>query len=265
MKWLASIVAIAVASLVSGAAAEGIPAQARAALAPTGKLRVALLTLPHMALRDPVTGQFTGVIVDLGRELAEQLDVPVEFAAANSNVVAVDRVRDGQADVTFLVGLPGLAAQIDFGAPYIGYETSFLVPANSAIRGLDDIDAPGRRIIVPEKSAIEAKLRQTLKGVELIGMPIAIGSAQRVVEMLKNGEADAYSNLIHLLSLTLPVLPEWRIVPGSYMTTVFSVGYPKDRPAGANYANRFIEEMKKSGFIQQAIERANLQGAAVPK
>ena len=96
-------------------------------------------------------------------------------------------------------------------------------------------------------------------------MPIAIGSAHRVIEMPKNGEADAYSNLTHLLSLTQTDLPGWRIVPGSYMITVFSIGYQKDRPAGANYANKFIEEMKKSGFIQQAIERANLKGAVVPK
>jgi hypothetical protein len=34
---------------------------------------------------------------------------------------------------------------------------------------------------------------------------------------------------------------------------------------GADYANQFIEEMKKSGFIQQAIERANLKGAVVPR
>jgi hypothetical protein len=44
-----------------------------------------------------------------------------------------------------------------------------------------------------------------------------------------------------------------------------SIGYPKGRPAGAAYANQFIEEMKKSGFIQQAIERANLKGAVVPR
>ena len=49
------------------------------------------------------------------------------------------------------------------------------------------------------------------------------------------------------------------------MMTVFSIGYAKDRPAGANYANKFIEEMKANGFIQQAIERANLKGAVVPK
>jgi len=265
MKWSWSSVVIAITLFGTGAAAQDIPAQARAALAPTGKLRVALLPLPHMALRDQLTGQFTGVIVDLGREMAKRLDVPVEFAAANSNVAAVDQVKNGQADITFLVGLPALAAQIDFGRAYIEYETSFLVPANSPIRGLDDVDAPGRRIIVPEKSAIEAKLSQTLKHVKLIGVPIAIGSAQRVVEMLKNGEADAYSNLTHLLSLTQANLPGWRIMPGSYMMTVFSIGYPKDRPAGADYANKFIEEMKEHGLIQQAIERANLKGAVVPK
>ena len=56
---------------------------------------------------------------------------------------------------------------------------------------MDDIDTPGFRIIVPEKGVAQAKLSQTLKNVKLIGVPIAIGSANRVVEMLKNGEADA--------------------------------------------------------------------------
>ena len=265
MKWLSGFIVFAVASSGSGVGAQDAPEQARADLAPTGKLRVALFPLSHIAVRDKETGQFSGVVVDLSRELAKRLNVPVEFATANSNLAAVDQIKNDQADLTFLVGLPALAAQIDFGAAYIAYETTVLVPANSPIRSLDDVDAPGRRIIAPEKSAIEAKLSQTFKNVKLIGVPIAIGSANRVVEVLKKGEADAYSNLTHLLSLTQTDLPGWRIVPGSYMMTVFSIGYPKDRPAGATYANQFIEEMKKSGFIQQAIERAKLKGAVVPK
>ena len=264
MKWLAGILCTAVVLSACGVAAQGVTAQARSALAPAGKLRVALLPLPHMAVRDS-TGQFTGVIVDLGRELAKRLDVPVEFVAANSNVDAVDQVRNGQADVTFLVSLPPLAAQIDFGATYIGYETSFLVSANSPVQGIHDIDIPGLRILVPESGVSMVRLRQSLTKVKLIGVPIAVGSAGRVIEMLKSGEADVYSNLTHLLSLTQVSLPGWRIVPGSYMLTVFSVGYAKDRPAGASFANQFIEEMKANGFIRQAIERANLKGAVVPK
>jgi polar amino acid transport system substrate-binding protein len=265
MKWLANIIVIALVSFGSAAVAQEAPQSARAALAPTGKLRIALLPLPHMALRDQSTGQFSGVIVDLSRELAKRLDVPADFTAASSNVAAVDQVRNGQADVTFLVGLPALATQIDFGPAYIAYETSFLVDANSPVRQFNDVDALGLRVIAPENSAIEAKLRQAFKNVKFIGVPIAIGSAQRVVDMLKNGEADAYSNLVHLLSLTQTNLPGWRILPGSYMSTAFSIGYPKDRPAGATYAGQFIEEMKASGFIRRAIERANLRGAVVPK
>ena len=265
MKWLSPFIVFAVASSGPGAVAQNVPSQGRADLAPTGKLRVALLPLPHIAVRDKDSGDFKGVVVDLSHELARRLNVPVEFVTVNSNVSAVDHIKNGEADFTFLVGLPALATQIDFGVAYIEYETSFLVPANSPIRGVDDIDAPGFRIIVPENGVAHAKLSQTLKNVKLIGLPIAIGSANRVVEMLKNGEADSYSNLTHLLSLTQTDLPGWRIVPGSYMMTVFSIGYPKGRPAGATYANQFIEEMKKSGFIQQAIERANLKGAVVPR
>jgi polar amino acid transport system substrate-binding protein len=265
MKWLSPFIVFAVASSGPGAVAQDTPSKARTDLAPTGKLRIALLPLPHIAVRDKDPGDFKGVVIDLSRELAKRLNVPVEFVTVNSNVSAVDHVKNGEADFTFLVALQPLAAQIDFGPTYIEYETSFLVPENSPIRGLQDIDARGFRIIVPDKGVAEAKLSQILKRAKLVGVPIAIGSANRVVEMLKNGEADAYSNLTHLLSLTQADLPGWRIVPGSYMMTVFSIGYPKDRPAGAAFANQFIEEMKKSGFIQQAIERANLKGAGVPK
>ena len=69
----------AVASSGPGVAAQDVPSQARADLAPKGKLRVALLPLPHIAVRDKDTGGFKGVVVDLSHELARRLNVPVEF------------------------------------------------------------------------------------------------------------------------------------------------------------------------------------------
>ena len=258
------IAVIALALFAFEAEAQDKQAQARLDLAPTGKLRVALLPLPHMALRDQTTGQITGVIADLGRALANRLEVPVEFVIAPSNVAAADQVKNGTADVTFLVALPELGAQIDFGATYIQYETTFLVPGNSAVHTLADVDHLGARVIAPNPSAIATTIGQAFRNVKIIGVPVATASAQRVVGMLKNGEADAYSNLTHLLSLTQVDLPDWRIVPGSYMAPVFSIGYPKNRSFGAAYADSFVMEMKKNGFIHQAIGRANLKGAQVP-
>jgi ABC-type amino acid transport substrate-binding protein len=78
MKWLSRFVLFAVASSGPGAMAQDVPSQAWVDLAPTGKLRVALLPLPHIAVRDKDTGDFKGVVVDLSRELAKRLDVPVD-------------------------------------------------------------------------------------------------------------------------------------------------------------------------------------------
>jgi polar amino acid transport system substrate-binding protein len=261
----AGIMALTVVLLVEATWAQDATAPARTALAPTGTLRVALLTLPHMAVRDLSTGQYKGVNADLGRELARRLGVTAEFIAVGSNVAAVDEIKGGRADVTFLVALPELTTQIDFGPAYIAYETTFLVPQRSSIRSFADLNHAGLRVVAPEPSAIATEIGRRFKTVSLIGVPIATTSARRVADMLRNGEADAYSNLTHLLSLAQAELPDWRLLPGSYMTPVFSMGFAKDRPAGADYANRFIEDVKRDGFIEKAITRANLKGAAVAK
>src|SRR5258707_12457582 len=62
-------------------------------LAPTGKLRAAInFGNGVLASRDPATGEARGVSVDLSRELAQRLGVPLEivpYAAAGRVVEAV--------------------------------------------------------------------------------------------------------------------------------------------------------------------------------
>jgi polar amino acid transport system substrate-binding protein len=218
-----------------------------------------------VAVRDAETGQFSGVAADLGRELATTLGVAATFTAAKTPLEAVEQVANGYADITFLVNLSARSAQVNFGATYIGYETTFLVPENSAIRSLDEINGLGRRIIAPENSAISTEVARAFKDVTVVGAPIAVDAADTVIEMLRSGKADGYTNLTHLLSLSQRRLPGSRLVPGSYMTVLFSIAYPKAKLEGASYANRFIDHMKKNGFIQKAIERAKLKGAIVPE
>jgi len=137
MRPFAGIIALTVALLGPAAWAQDTTVPARQALSPTGTLRVALLTLPHMAIQDPSTGQYTGVNADIGRELARRLGVTAEFVAVGSNVAAVDEIKAGRADVTFLVALPELTTQIDFGPAYPrlrGGERRIRVPPGRAFR-----------------------------------------------------------------------------------------------------------------------------------
>jgi polar amino acid transport system substrate-binding protein len=55
-----------------------VPPDARANLAPTGKLRAGInLGNVILAQKDPATGEWRGVAIDLTRELARRLDVHV--------------------------------------------------------------------------------------------------------------------------------------------------------------------------------------------
>src|SRR5215210_2318056 len=62
----------------AGSSAAQTP-EARQALAPTGKLRVALqLANPLNVIQDSASGEMTGVGFDLGQELAQRIGVPFE-------------------------------------------------------------------------------------------------------------------------------------------------------------------------------------------
>ena len=44
-----------------------------------------------------------------------------------------------------------------------------------------------------------------------------------------------------------------------------AMGTPKGREAGAKYLRDFVEEMKASGFVAQALERHRIEGACAPE
>jgi len=235
---------------------------ARTELAPTGTLRVILFPLPIIATRD-ATGTLQGVAADISRELGRRLGVPVELIPAADPASTVEQVRTQGADLTFLVNLPARAALIDFGPAYVSLETTYLVSANSRIADLADIDQPGRRILVPQNSDLSATLARTLKQAVLIQNPI--GAMKLAAEKLVAGDADAYTDFHHLLSLLQPSVPGSRILTGSIMATDLSVATRKGSDSGAAYVAEAVKEMKSSGFIADAIARAGLKGALVPR
>lgn len=116
--------------------AQGAPPAARRELAPTGALRVGLLT---------GTRSFATVGADLGQELARRLGVPFVAVAYPNAPAALDGARAGQVDAVLLGVDPVRAAEFD-AAPYLVVDMTYLVPAASPIRTAADADRPGVRI-----------------------------------------------------------------------------------------------------------------------
>jgi polar amino acid transport system substrate-binding protein len=107
-------------------------------LAPTGKLRAAInLGNPVLASKDPATGQPRGVSVDLSRELARRLGVPVELVTYDAAGKVVEGLKSGAWDVAYLAIDPARA----FTPAVCRIEGVYLVPegCNTAT----PVDRPG--------------------------------------------------------------------------------------------------------------------------
>jgi polar amino acid transport system substrate-binding protein len=232
----------------------------RQALAPTGKLRVGFLaTTPIHATKDAASGEFKGPAVDLGKEMARRIGVQFEPVAYTSIAPILAGAKSGEWDVA-TIGINSDRAQlVDFTAPYMVVEFAFLVPSGSSLSTSADVDKPGIRIAVLEKSSPDAYLSRTLQHATVVRVS-TIGS---MLELLKRGKADAlYATKANMLSESAKI-PGSRVLEGRFGGEETAFAVPKGRQLGAAYAREFVEEFKTAGLVKGAIERAGLRGVVV--
>lgn len=232
----------------------------RQALAPTGKLRVGFLsTTPIHATKDPVSGEFKGPAVDLGKELARRIGVQFEPVAYTSLPPVLAGAKSGEWDIAMIGVSSERELLVDFTAPYMTVEFGYLVPGGSSIGRFTDIDKPGIRIAVLEGSSPGAHLSRTIRHATLIRVP----TFAAMVEALVAGRADAiYGTKAGMLSQAAKV-PGSRVLEGPFGGEETALAIPKGRRPSVAYVSRFVEESKSGGLVQTAIERAGLRGVVV--
>jgi polar amino acid transport system substrate-binding protein len=243
--------ALAVLGVACTAPADAQPIDIAKAFAPTGTLRIGVLMVTYFALDHQ--GDLVGVVPDLGRELARRLGVPAQLIKYENPVAVIAAFRNGDLDATFIGITADRAAAFDFGPVVLDLQTTYLVPAASTIKSIDEIDRPEVRLLVPARSAQEAFLKKTIAKATMIS--VAVENPKQAVEKLAAGEADAFSHVVPMLVSAQSALPGSRILPGSYYNVPIAIGYAKERPVAA-YAQAFAEDVKKSGFVRQSLDRA---------
>ena len=232
----------------------------RSDLAPTGKLRVGInYGNPVLAKRDPVTGDLRGVAVDLGRELGRRVGVQVELVGYESAGQMVEGLKSGAWDVAFLAVDPGRATEISFTAPYIEIEGTYLVLAGSPFQDVADVDRKGVRIGVSDKSAYDLFLRRNIQHAELVHA----ADPNAAFDLILAGKVDVVAGVRQHLVANAAKLPGSRVLESRFMAIGQAVGVPKGRDEAARYTCEFVEDVKASGFVAEAIARAGIRDVAV--
>jgi len=226
-------------------------------LAPTGTLRVGInLGNPVLVQTDAASGEPKGVTVDLARELARRLGVSAQLNRFDGAGKSFEGLKAGKLDIVFLAIEPVRAAEVAFSAPYVIIEGVYMVAKDSPIKSNDEVDRAGVRIGVNKASAYDLFLTRSLKHATLVrdevGIDAFIDQKLEVVAGVKQPMA-AYAK----------AHPNVRLLDGRFMEIRQAMGTVKGRDVGARYLHAFIEELKASGFIADALKRSNQPDAAV--
>jgi polar amino acid transport system substrate-binding protein len=225
-------------------------------LAPTGTLRASInLGNPVLAQGTPTAP--TGLTVDMARELGARLGMPVDLVCFDAARKSFEAMTTGQADICFLAVEPARAAEVAFTAPYVVIEGVFVVPQDSSITRTADVDRAGVRIGVNSGSAYDLFLSRTLQhatvvrgddGVDLFrseGLEVAAGIRQPMTEFVNTH-------------------PGVRLIEGPFMEIQQAMGTTRTRkPDTVKFLRAFVEELKASGFVADALRRANQADATV--
>ena len=239
----------------------GISEQLIRTFTPTGKLRASInLGNPILVNRRPETGEPYGVSIDLAHAFAQRLGAELELVIFDSAGKSVEAVTQNQADLGFFAIDPLRGEGLSFTAPYVLIEGSYLVRADSPIQANEEVDQPGRRVTVGLGSAYDLYLTRQLQHAQIVRAP----TSPTVVDVFVEQGLDVAAGVKQQLQADTLRFPDLRLLPGRFMVIKQAMGTPKGRgEAAAAFLHQYVEVMKSSGFVADALLRHGIKGSIV--
>ena len=227
--------------------------------APTGRLRAAInYGNVVLAQRDP-SGALSGISVDLANELGRRLGVAVEFVPFDTAGKVTASAGGNVWDVGFLAVDPVRANEIAFTAPYVVIEGTYAVRESSPLRTIEDFDRAGVRIAVGRGSAYDLYLTRALGQATLVRAE----TSEAAIRLFIADGLEAVAGVKQPILAFARENPGYRAIPGRFSSIEQAMGVPKGREAALVYLRGFVEEMKASGFVAEALVRHRQPDAAV--
>jgi polar amino acid transport system substrate-binding protein len=237
-----------------------------AALAPTGTLRAVFLGgNPVQGRVDAKTGVASGPVPDLVRELARTLNVPFATMSSPDAAGVIAALKNGSADIGFLAYDESRAREVDFGAAFIVMFNSYLVPAKSPIQKSSDVDRAGITVGAVKGQTQELFVSSRLKNARI--RLFATTPPQAELEtLLTSGGLDAFAiNRQRSLEAEAASRSTLRALPDSFLEVDQSFVVEKGNKAKLAVIERFVADVRASGFIKASIDRAKLTGVGPAK
>ena len=254
-----------IAGLVLGVMMMAVPANADALkdeMAPTGKLRVAIAISPAGGAfwsTKTESGGYAGVPVDLGKEMAAQLGVPVEYVTHNNSGQITDSASNRTWDVTFLPKDPERETKMAFGPIYEVADATYIVKPGSTVTNFATLDQAGIKVAAVNNTTTMRGAIAHLKNAKVTGYQ----TYDEIFNLLKSGEIDAFALSRDQLNAMSKKIPGTRVLDETFKQTVTAVAVPLNHPLAAAFAAKFMTEATTNGTLRKAYDNNGLKDTPI--
>jgi polar amino acid transport system substrate-binding protein len=227
-------------------------------IAPTGKLRVAIAISPAGGAfwsTGNEAGGYAGVPVDLGKEMAAQLGVPVEYVVHQNSGQIVDAVSKGTWDVTFLPKDPEREGRMSFGPTYEVADATYIVKAGSSATDFQTLDQAGVKVAAVNNTTTMRGAIAHLKNAKVTGYQ----TYDEIFGLLKSGEVDAFALSRDQLNAMAKKIPGTRVLDETFKQTVTAVAVPPNHPLALAFVTKFTTDAPSNGTLRKAYDNNGLK------
>ena len=133
--------------------------------------------------------------------------------------------KAGAWDIGFVAIEPVRAAEIEFTAPYVIIDGTYMVRKDSPLKEVDDVDKPGIKIAVGLGSAYDLYLTRTIKNATLVRAKV--GGGRAMIEMFVDDKLEAAAGVRQPLEAYAKDHPEMRVMSGAFQQIQQAMGTPK--------------------------------------
>lgn len=210
-----------------------------------------------LAQIDPVSGQATGISVELAKALAKDHDVQLDMRMVGTAKAAVEAIANKEADIGFFAIDPERAKDIHFSRAYLHIDACYLVRAESTIKNLQDVDHAEHRIVVGAGSAYDLFLSRHILHATLV----RAASTPEVMALFKTGGYEIAAGLQHAMNEEHQADPRLRMVLPAFMAIAQAMGcHPSHSQEVKQGLDAFISAQLRQNIIADQIEQQGLTG-----
>lgn len=226
-------------------------------IAPTGVLRAAINLSNNLLVTGTTdSGEPDGVSPDMARAIAKELGVPCQLITYDGPGPLADAATKDVWDIGNIANEPARAKVIAFSPAYTEIQANYLLPENSPLETLEQVDQPGIRIVTKARAAYDLWLTDHIQHAELVRAE----PGQDAFTLFAEGGYDALASLKPLLMQKQSQIPGSKILEQPFTAIKQSIGCQQGKPLALAFITEFVNRSIENGFVQSLIEKHGVVG-----